>query len=112
MHRQILNAPHFLLVDHINRNGLDNRKANLRTATYTQNSRNRQKTNKNTWSKYKGVTFDYRRKKWLARIVVNRKKRHLGSFNNELDAGRAYDRAAGELYGEFAVLNFPTKKSS
>ena len=107
MHRQIIQAPDGIFVDHINHNGLDNRKANLRTATYIQNSRNRQKTNKNTWSKYKGVTFDYRRRKWLARIVVNHQKRHLGSFNNEFQAAKAYDTAAKKYHAEFAVLNFP-----
>ena len=99
-------------VDHINGNGLDNRKANLRLATGTQNGYNRRKTRKRTWSKYKGVTFDKRRKKWEGKIVINGRKQHLGSFTNELDAGRAYDEAAKKYHGEFALLNFPTNESS
>ena len=106
MHRQILNAPAYMLVDHINGNGLDNRKANLRLATGVQNGYNRRKTRKRTWSKYKGVTFDKRRKKWQAKIVVNGRKQYLGSFNNQLDGARAYDRAARKYHGEFAALNF------
>jgi hypothetical protein len=112
MHRQILNAPDSLIVDHINGNGLDNRKANIRTATYTQNSCNRKKANKDTWSQYKGVTFNAKRKKWKARIQVHGRKIYLGSFNAETNAAKAYDKAAKKYHKEFAALNFPNPPSS
>jgi len=112
MHREIIKAPDGIFIDHINHNGLDNRKANLRLATRAQNGFNRLKTLKKTWSTYKGVFFHTRHKKWQARIVTHGQAKHLGTFANENDAAKAYDNAARKYHGEFAVLNFPTKKSS
>jgi len=107
MHRQILTAPASLFVDHINRNGLDNRKQNLRLATPAQNSRNARWRNlRNKTSIYKGVSFSKRRKKFRACITVNRKTIHVGFFNNQKDAARAYDTAAKKYHGPFAYLNF------
>jgi hypothetical protein len=108
MHREIMNAPAGMLVDHRNRNSLDNRRANLRLATPSQNSYNRQKINsKKTSSKYRGVTYNKRDNKWTSRIKVNGKTLWLGYFDNEMDAGRVYDKAAIKYYGEFAHLNLP-----
>jgi len=112
MHRVILNAPRGLVVDHINHNGLDNRKENLRLCTVAQNCRNaRPCTRPNQWSKYKGVTFHKRRKHFMAAIRYNRKKYFLGYFKNQIDAAKAYDKKARELFGEFAYLNFPQESS-
>lgn len=94
------------LVDHINHNGLDNRKANLRLATAAQNARNRQKCKSKKTSKYKGVCWHKRDKKWTGRILVNSKSIALGYFEDEKEAARAYDRAARKYYGEYAEPNF------
>ncbi|HCO96461.1 MAG TPA: hypothetical protein DIU00_21395, partial [Phycisphaerales bacterium] len=111
MHRQILKVPDNMYVDHINRNGLDNRKANLRPATPSQNGQNRAKYANGTYSsKYKGVTFQRGKKiPWEAHIQVNHKLISLGSFNDEVRAAKAYDRAARMYHREFAVLNFPER---
>ena len=91
--------------DHINGNGLDNRRSNLRECTSQQNNFNRS-ANVNAKSKYKGVK-QKKNKKWEANIQFNKKKIYIGSFDNEDDAGRAYDKKATELFGDFARLNFP-----
>jgi len=107
MHREIIEIGDGLFADHINHNSVDNRKANLRPATQTQNNRNRKKFNLPTKSKYKGVYWKPRIKKWVAQIGVNRKVIHLGCFKKEKDAARAYDKAAKQYHGEFASPNFP-----
>ena len=107
MHRLIINAPEGMLVDHINHNGLDNRKANLRLATHAQNSANARKSKGNQHSKYKGVYPRPDCKKWCARIRHNKKSIHLGYFDTETQAAKAYDRAAKQHHGAFASLNFP-----
>jgi hypothetical protein len=106
MHREILNAPAGSIVDHRYGDGLDNRKVNLRIATIAQNQHNRRKTARQTTSKYKGVSFKRDRKKYYAQIGCNSKRINLGSFDNEVDAAKAYDEAAKKLFGEFARLNF------
>jgi len=108
MHREIINAPKGKLVDHINLNGLDNRKVNLRLATVLQNNRNQRGQNKT--SKYKGVYYNRQMKRWIAKIGRNYRNIHLGCFKNELDAAKVYDAAAKKYYGEFAYLNFPPEK--
>jgi hypothetical protein len=107
MHRQILNAPPGLLVDHSNTNSLDNRSSNLRLATPSQNSCNSRRNKSNTYSRYRGVSFSKRKQKWFAAIRNQGRKLWLGYFDNELDAARAYDNAAKKYHGEFAKLNFP-----
>jgi len=113
MHSQIIKVPDGLLVDHINQNGWDNRKANLRPATAAQNSINRAKYKDRTYgSKYKGVTWQCKYNRWKVQIVTNRKVIYLGSFKDEVEAAKAYDEAAKKYHGEFASLNFATKKQS
>ncbi len=106
MHRHILNVPDNLLVDHINGNGLDNRRANLRPATHSQNTCNIGKYQLSR-SRYKGVTWHKARRRWNARIRSNRRTISLGYFDNELDAAKAYDVAAREHHRQFARPNFP-----
>ena len=113
MHRQICRIPDHLLVDHINRNGLNNSKANLRPATYSQNNQNRSKCMSRKFSsRYKGVTWNRGHRLWQADIRFNGRRIFLGSFESEIRAAKAYDRAAKRHHGEFAVLNFPESKRS
>lgn len=93
-------------VDHINHNGLDNRRANLRSASVAQNQGNRL-PRAGTSSQYKGVYRNRRLGKWAAQITVEQRGIHLGLFADEMDAAKAYDSAALQAFGEFALLNFP-----
>ena len=103
MHREIMKPPPGMVVDHINRNGLDNREDNLRNCTRFQNYQNRY------WpagqSQFRGVhpVGD----KWQASIVYRGETLYLGLFDDEIEAAKARDRKAYELAGEFAYLNFP-----
>jgi hypothetical protein len=106
MHREIMHAPDHLVVDHIDHDGLHNRKRNLRLCTFAENCRNTRRTAPST-SKYKGVHWRKRTKKWAAAIRFDNKTYHLGCFDTELDAGKAYDQAAKKYHGAFASLNFP-----
>jgi hypothetical protein len=94
------------VVDHINRNPLDNRRCNLRYATYQQNTINR-KAQKNNKSGYRGVSLYKNRNycKWRARIKVNEKSIYIGYYKNKIDAAKAYNKAAKKYFGDFAVLN-------
>jgi len=95
-------------VDHINGDGLDNRRANLRLATNTENQHNSRKPKTNT-SGYKGVYWYKPTQKWCARIRVNGQRLHLGYFADPVAAARMYDRAALYFHGEFYRANFPRK---
>jgi len=106
MHRQIMDTPEDLVCDHVNHDGLDNRRGNLRNCTTSQNNANRRCAPTAT-SQYLGVSWDKRRRKWVAYIKKEGKQRFLGSFDSEIDAAKAYDRAARRLHGPFAHLNFP-----
>lgn len=104
-HRELLKCSSKLLVDHINGNGLDNRLENLRLVTPSQNTMNSKKTQKLKTSKYKGVSFCKREKKWRLQVVKNNKVVARGYFNTEIEAAKAYNKAAQELFGEYAKLN-------
>lgn len=127
MQKQLLQPEAGLIVDHINGDGLDNRRNNLRIATPQQNTYNRAKSEghkgKPCLSIYKGVT---KKKdtattwkstngeytvievgKWIAGFTKEGKRHYGGSFDNEIDAAKAADKLAIALYGEFAKLNFP-----
>ncbi|MHC4693236.1 MAG: hypothetical protein ACYS67_10890, partial [Planctomycetota bacterium] len=113
MHRAILKVPDGTWIDHINQDGLDNRKINIRPATRAQNMRNRSKYKSRSFSsKYKGVTRIRGKKLWKAHITVNRRTILLGSFQDEIAAAKAYDKAAKKYHGQFASLNFTQPKLS
>lgn len=103
MHREILKVPAGVLVDHRDRNGLNNRRQNLRAATHTQNQANAVK--RATGTQYRGVHA--KRGRFAAKIRCDRVQHWLGAHTDPADAARAYDRKARELFGEFASLNFP-----
>lgn len=92
-------------VDHLNFNGLDNRRANLRIATRQENCRHRRKQHGAKQSQYKGVYWEVDRKKWRAYIYVNKKKIWINRFIDEISAAKAYNNKASELFGEYAYLN-------
>ncbi len=110
LHRLIMDCPKGLVVDHINGDSLDNRRANLRLATQAQNLYNRKKK-KNTSSQFIGVSFNKSHRYWCSQIRVNGKSVWLGSFDNEIAAAKAYDKAARMYHKEFARLNFPEENS-
>lgn len=96
----------YTMTDHIDHDGLNNQRSNLRPATTTQNNRNKRPSLGRS-SSYKGVGWNRGVRKWKAGITVGRRPVHLGYFTLEEDAARAYDAAALECFGEFAYLNFP-----
>lgn len=109
MHKLLTGYPQ---TDHRNHDGLDNQRHNLRPATDPQNHANERKPlaygGKPTSSRFKGVCWSKRERKWQARIRVgNGKRLDLGMFKSEIDAARAYDEAALTAHGEYAYLNFP-----
>lgn len=104
MSRLIMNAPKGMVVDHKNLDTLDNRRDNLRVCTNQQNIFN-SKPMKNKSSRYKGVSWNKVIKKWEAYISPNGKQIALGYYENEIDAAKAYNKAALKYYKEFARLN-------
>jgi len=110
MHHLVIDVPDGMRCDHINHNGLDNREANLRPATPHQNVWNRRKFKRPSRSKYKGVDWAKDMKRWRARIRFKGKRIYLGSFENEIDAAKAYDEAAKKYHGQYAATNFPIRR--
>ena len=111
MHRIIMAAPGNLQVDHINGDSLDNRRANLRLCTASQNQANR-RPDIDGRSRFKGVRFagpNEPSRPWRAAIVVHGEEKYLGRFTSEEEAARAYDTAAKQFFGPFARLNFPNE---
>ncbi len=95
-----------MVVDHIDGNKANNCRFNLRNCTRQENQRNRGKAT-GASSRFKGVYFDKKVRKWCAAITLGRRNVWLGYYTDEMEAARAYDRKAVELFGEFARLNFP-----
>lgn len=93
-------------VDHIDDNPLNNQRINLRLCSNKENV-SRKKKLKGFSSKYKGVGWTKREQKWRAAITHNFKSIHIGYFKNEIDAAKAYDKIAIELFKGFCRLNFP-----
>ncbi|MDO8725632.1 MAG: AP2 domain-containing protein [Candidatus Methanoperedens sp.] len=106
MHRLIIDSPNGVYVDHINRDTLDNRRSNLRLATPSQSRANTSGQRTRHISKYKGVRYYSRTKRWVSSICANRKRIFLGSYDLQEDAARAYDSAALYFFGEYAYTNF------
>ena len=98
----------YRMTDHRNRNTLDNRRFNLREVTSSQNQMNA--SSHSGASQFKGVWWRKERSVWTANISLDHRRKRIGSFSNEIDAARAYDAAARELFGEFALLNFPDER--
>jgi hypothetical protein len=107
LHRVIMGAGPGQLVDHIDGDGLNNTRANLRICTRAQNNANRVCAKGS--SGYRGVHPEPRNGRWYARIEVNGRPRSLGCFATPEEAARAYDAGALAAHGEFARLNFPNE---
>lgn len=103
MHRKIINCPIGMEIDHIDGNGLNNTRANLRVCTHSQNLMNIGKRSNNT-SGFKGVSFDKQLKKWLASIHINCKQKNLGLFATAEDAYKAYCDACIKYHREFSNI--------
>lgn len=103
MHRLILKAQPGWVVDHKNRDGLDNRRANLRVCTHAENMRNA-KTRKDNASGFTGVSWYKRTSKWSARINVNNKTIYLGYFSDLALAIKAYKQASRKYHGDFSKV--------
>lgn len=105
MHRFIMGESD-LLMDHINRNRLDNRRCNLRYATASQNAANTKMRSSNT-SGFRGVWWNKNENVWQAEIGIGGRRQRLGVYATPQEAAAAYDAAAIKAFGEFASLNFP-----
>jgi len=111
MHRQILGLKQDdgKETDHINNKGVDNRRANIRICTHQQNSSNKKKRSwhKGTLptSQYKGVCWSKSNQKWHSQLVINGKHAHLGFYNDEIEAAKAYNDEAIRRFDNFAQIN-------
>lgn len=105
IHRVIMDCAEHEEVDHVNRDRLDNRKANLRLCTKSQNQGNRWKPKNSKSSRYKGVHFCARERKFVARGRCNSVNKYIGLFKHERSAALAYNEWAEKHFGEFAFLN-------
>jgi len=108
MHREILNVPKGMQVDHINHDGLDNCRQNLRLCTRSQNAANQRNYRKRKTSCFKGIYWSTKAKKWHVSICCQERRLYLGMYKNETNAALAYNKAATKLFGKFACLN-PTE---
>lgn len=108
MHREVLQTPDGLETDHVNGDGLDNRRENLRACTASENQRNRS-VRVDSWSGFKGVQWSPKKNRWSVRITHNRRRLFVGDYDNLLDAARAYDTAAKDLFGDFRRDNLEVR---
>lgn len=104
MHTVIIGS---LWVDHRNGNGLDNRRINLRTATNSQNQRSVKRKSRNQRNRFRGVAWHSASNKWLAKCTVNYSQKHIGLFDSEEEAARAWDATAIKYGFSEEALNFP-----
>lgn len=108
MHRDILTPPRGFVIDHIDHDGLNNQRSNLRVVTQGENLMNARKR-RGTSSRFKGVYWDKREQRWVASITVDGKCHWIGQYTDEERAARAYDVFARGLVGHVAWANFPQK---
>lgn len=104
MHREIMNTPIGKVTDHINQNGLDNRRKNLRICTKSQNQWNRE-IQSNNKSGYIGVSWYSRYGKWKAHMTNNGKKIHIGYFDDKNEAAKAYNNAIKKVRDKYIITN-------
>jgi hypothetical protein len=107
MHRVIADTPPCMHTDHIDGDGLNNTRLNLRVVSNQQNQHNQNHKQQNATSQSRGVCWDKRRNKWQANIAVDSKNKFLGYFDSEHAAARAYDAAGFERDPEHFTPNFP-----
>ena len=106
MHRLIMQPSDGYEIDHINGNGLDNRRANLRAVTHAENLQNQApRKDAEKSSRYRGVSYDKNRRMWQATIYADGRSRFIGRFLTEQEAAVAWNMAALEKWGEYARLN-------
>lgn len=105
LHRIILGDVSGKVIDHIDGDGLNNKRNNLRRCLHIDNMKNQGLRKNKKSGNYKGVSWHIASSKWMARIQVNKKAIHLGLFACEISAARAYNAAAVEHFGEFARIN-------
>jgi len=105
LHRMVMGAPILRLVDHIDGDGLNNRRSNLRICTRSQNMGN-SRQHCDASGKFKGVYYERNSGRYVAQICCRRRRTKLGRFATPLDAARAYDTAARAAFGDFAKTNF------
>lgn len=111
MHSLILGTVPPTQVDHEDHNGCNNQRANIRVCSGSQNRANSRKLAPAS-SSYKGVTWDKTNQNWSVRIGKDYKRITVGRFDNEVDAARAYNKAALEMFGDFALLNDVTSEAA
>lgn len=105
MHKQIIQPADGQVVDHINADGIDNRRENLRACVQGENVRNQRPQRRKKSSRFKGVSYDKSRGKWQAYVNVNGKRKSIGRFDTETEAALEYDAAATIAHGAFALTN-------
>ena len=103
MHRLIMNAPPGMVVDHINGDTLDNRKSNLRICSTAQNQQNGKARGGS--SRFKGVSYNAQKKRWLGAFMANGKTYYVGCFIDEEECARAVDKKRKEVCGDYATTN-------
>lgn len=113
MHRLLLDAPAETHVDHIDGDGLNNRRSNLRVATPMENRRNEIRERIRTNGPFKGVQWNPKARGWIAQIGPgDETHRYLGIYDCPCSAALAYDDAAREEFGEFAQTNFTLEQAA
>lgn len=106
MHKFLLNIMgRYPLVDHVDRDGLNNRRCNLRISTHQQNTRHSVKRRGHYTSIHKGVCWSSSDRRWLCQVGLGNRKMYRKMFKNEIDAAKEYNRIAREVFGSYAILN-------